>query len=300
MEIFRSPSGRVRLGWRLLLFGVLTILFAGVLSLLPLPVPAGEGLPVLLAAVFSGWVALRLDGRPPGALGFYLHPVLAIELLLGLVLGVGLILLVILLIWTVGGVGWTGEEGTWGGYLDMATRALWFFLVYGAVEEALLRGYVLQALADAWGRLWALWVTSVAFAALHVWNPNLSLLGIVNIGVAGLFLGVVYLKTASLWWATGAHAGWNWAQAFWADLPTSGLDLFDAPFVESVSRGPGWLNGGSFGPEGSVVTTGIVALAAVGLWRAGWPAPSREAVQARPLVLPDDSPSRGGSTEERA
>ena len=74
-----------------------------------------------------------------------------------------------------------------------------------------------------------------------------------------VFLGVVYLKTASLWWATGAHLGWNWAHGFLADLPVSGLELVDAPLLEPVTGGPDWLSGGSFGPEGSVVSTLVLA-----------------------------------------
>ncbi len=83
-------------------------------------------------------------------------------------------------------------------------------------------------------------------------------LGLANILVAGLFLGVVYLKTASLWWATGAHLGWNWAHGFLSDLPVSGLELVDTPLLEPTTQGPEWLSGGSFGPEGSILSTLIL------------------------------------------
>lgn len=108
--------------------------------------------------------------------------------------------------------------------------------------------------------------------------------GLAAIAGAGLFLGALYLRTGSLWWATGAHLGWNWALGFWADLPVSGLDLVDTPYWEGVARGPSWLGGGAFGPEGSIVAA-VGFLAAGHLaWRSGFFAPGRAVRRARPLV----------------
>ncbi len=152
-------------------------------------------------------------------------------------------------------------------YLQEAWGSLWLFTLPAAAEEALMRGYLFQALVEAWGGLWGLGITSFLFALLHLGNPNTSWIGLANIVVAGLFLGVVYLKTASLWWATGAHLGWNWSHGFLSDLPVSGLEIVDAPLLEPVIRGPDWLTGGSFGPEGSVLATLILGLSAVAIWR---------------------------------
>ena len=131
----------------------------------------------------------------------------------------------------------------------------------------MLRGYPLQALAEAWGAGWALVVTATLFALAHLPNPGVGWVGLTNIAAAGLFLGALYLRTRSLWWATGAHLGWNWAHAFVADLPVSGLELVDAPLVEPVLSGPAWLSGGEFGPEGSVLATAAVLVAFAWTWR---------------------------------
>jgi hypothetical protein len=142
----------------------------------------------------------------------------------------------------------------------------------------------------------ALWVTSIVFGALHLGNPNTSALGLANIVVAGLFLGVIYWKTASLWWATGAHLGWNWGHGFLADLPVSGLELIDAPLLEPALAGPAWVTGGAFGPEGSLVTTAVLALATIWIWRAPWLRPGRNAIEARPLIL--EGPMREASSAQ--
>jgi membrane protease YdiL (CAAX protease family) len=107
----------------------------------------------------------------------------------------------------------------------------------------------------------------------------------VNIVVAGLFLGVVYLKTASLWWATGAHLGWNWALGFLADGPVSGLDLVDAPGYRLLSTGPEWLSGGAFGAEGSLMATAVLGAGAVFFWNTRAVKPGKDAIDVRPLIL---------------
>src|SRR5690606_17506343 len=91
--------------------------------------------------------------------------------------------------------------------------------------------------------------------------------GLANIAAAGIFLGALCLRTGGLWWPTGAHLGWNWAHAFLADLPVSGLDVVDAPLIEAHAAGPPWLSGGAFGPEGSVLATAAVLAAAAWSWR---------------------------------
>jgi hypothetical protein len=135
---------------------------------------------------------------------------------------------------------------------------------------------------------------------LHLGNPNTSWIGLANILVAGLFLGVVYLKTASLWWATGAHLGWNWTHGFLFDLPVSGLELLDAPLLEPLTRGPDWLSGGAFGPEGSVLSTLILLLATGVLWRTSWLRPGERAREVRPLILAGTASGPSSVGEEGA
>src|SRR4051812_30902466 len=76
-------------------------------------------------------------------------------------------------------------------------------------------------------RAWALAITSIGFAALHLANPSITPVALVNLAAAGLFLGVLALRTGSLWWCAGAHLGWNWALGFLFDLPVSGIETVD-------------------------------------------------------------------------
>lgn len=281
----RTAEGRIRLAWRILYFlGVAMALTALVGLLLPAGLVGGAAA-TLVGAVGAGVLALRLDDRPPGALGFYLAPSVPGEVVRGLVLGVALGGLVVSAVAAAGGAGWRHDAGSAGAWVVGGVGAMALFALPAAAEEALLRGYLLQALAESWGAGWALGLTSVAFGALHLPNPGITLLGAVNTAAAGLFLGAVYLRTGSLWWATGAHLGWNWTLGFLADLRVSGLDVVDAPLVQGMSTGAAWLGGGAFGPEGSVLATvGFVAGAAL-CWWGPWLTPTGAARNRRPLVL---------------
>jgi len=282
---FFSDAERLRLGWRIFFFLCLTVVGTLALSfLVPTELPYCT-VPLLAGSILGGWAMLRMDGRGPGALGFYLDPSAGREILGGVVLGVTVAGSVAVGMVAFGVLRWSPEAGTALEYVREAGASLWLFAFPAAGEEALMRGYLFQALAESWGGVWALWITSVLFGILHLGNPNTSWIGLANILVAGLFLGVVYLKTASLWWATGAHLGWNWAHGFLSDLPVSGLDLVNTPLLEPVTQGPEWLSGGAFGPEGSVLSTLVLSVATLVLWNSSWLQPGVRAREVRPLIL---------------
>jgi len=266
-RVFRTDTGRLRLGWRLLaFFAVAACVTVATGFLLPPSVIAGSGA-LLMGGLVAGWMLLGIDGRPPAALGFHLDgkaaPALAIGTGVGTLIALGAVGSLAL----VGGVAWTAESGTVLGWLAAGSSALLFLALPAAAEEVLLRGYLLQALGEAWGTGRALFLTSVLFAVAHLGNPGITALAVLNIAAAGLWLGVIWVRTGSLWWATGAHLGWNWGGAYVADLPVSGLELFDAPFYEASTGGPDWLGGGPFGPEGSVLATLVLGGATWWCWR---------------------------------
>ncbi|UCH77291.1 MAG: CPBP family intramembrane metalloprotease [Candidatus Coatesbacteria bacterium] len=151
-------------------------------------------------------------------------------------------------------------------YVDLTAAALAyvpatlvFFAIAGTAEELLLRGYPITVLDESWGRAGAVLLTAVAFGVLHLLNPGSHVLPAVNVTLAGVILGLLYLQSGSLWFAIGFHGGWNFAEGTAFGFPVSGLPL-GAGIVEAVPAGPGWLSGGTFGPEGSVVLTATSAV----------------------------------------
>jgi membrane protease YdiL (CAAX protease family) len=105
---------------------------------------------------------------------------------------------------------------------------------------------------------------ALAFAFLHAGNPNVTLLALLNIGLAGAVLGWLYWGEGGLLGCWTFHALWNFTLAALA-LPVSGM-RFGPPVLPTGVAGAGLplLSGGAFGPEGSVLSTaGLAAVLAI-------------------------------------
>jgi membrane protease YdiL (CAAX protease family) len=102
---------------------------------------------------------------------------------------------------------------------------------------------------------------AAGFALLHARNPNVTPLGLVNIGLAGAVLGWLFWSRASLLGCWAFHTLWNSVLAALA-LPVSGMTMGTPVFATGIlGAGLVSLSGGTFGPEGSFVTTaGLTAL----------------------------------------
>ena len=137
-------------------------------------------------------------------------------------------------------------------------------VLFGVVaEELMFRGYGFQIMVRRFG-VWAtLLPMGVLFAAAHSGNMNVSSLGLANTFLWGVALGWCVLRSGDLWLAIGIHAGWNWA------LPLLGVNL--SGFTMRVSGlevqwkiDPVW-SGGSYGPEGGILSMIALAVLMAGL-----------------------------------
>jgi len=71
-------------------------------------------------------------------------------------------------------------------------------------EEAFARGFVLGGLRPHWGLIPAFVVSAAIFSALHA-----DLGSLIPFAIAGVILGIVYIRTESLTAASIAHVGFN-------------------------------------------------------------------------------------------
>ncbi|MYD54978.1 MAG: CPBP family intramembrane metalloprotease [Chloroflexi bacterium] len=71
-------------------------------------------------------------------------------------------------------------------------------------EEAFARGFVLGGLRPHWGMIPAFVVSAAVFSALHA-----DLGSLIPFAIAGVVLGIVYIRTESLTAASIAHFGFN-------------------------------------------------------------------------------------------
>jgi membrane protease YdiL (CAAX protease family) len=133
------------------------------------------------------------------------------------------------------------------------------FLVVAFSEEWLFRGYPLYTLSAGLGFWPAALILSLVFGAIHLRNPGEEWIGGLAAALIGLFFCFTIRRTGSLWFAAGLHAGWDWAQSFVYSVPDSGV-VIPGHLLNSSLSGSKWVTGGTVGPEGSVLTFGVMAV----------------------------------------
>jgi uncharacterized protein len=136
--------------------------------------------------------------------------------------------------------------------------------IFAAIsEEMLFRGVLFRWLEEFGGSWAALLLTSAMFGAVHLANPNASVIAAVGIAFeAGVMLGAAYMLTRSLWLPMGLHAAWNFAQGEIYDIPVSGTPVHGV--LVARLTGPPLLTGDGFGLKASLIA--IMVATAFGLW----------------------------------
>ncbi|MED1266978.1 type II CAAX endopeptidase family protein [Bacillus mycoides] len=144
------------------------------------------------------------------------------------------------------------------------------FLIQGATEEIIVRGWLFPVISVK-SRIWVgIIVTSFLFGFLHLLNPGITILSISNIILVGVFAAFYVLKDSSLWGICAWHSIWNWAQYNVYGFAVSGMTIYSTPLFKPVTNGSEVLHGGSFGIEGSIITTIMLSIASIVLWKQLW------------------------------
>jgi membrane protease YdiL (CAAX protease family) len=252
-----SVSGTIMALWALARYGSVVDGLNRILA------PGAEQITVagtsqLLGFLFATWAigfrALRLR---PGDLRWARPGIGLRGLAIGLTLGMGAAGLALLGSVVLAQSHWSPDQGGLGDYAIQVAKTFVVLAPAALSEEVMVRGLPLVLIAAALGRGTALvLIAGLLFALFHSLNPGVTSLGLGNIAIAGLFIGVAFYAPGGLWTAFGAHLGWNTTLAA-LDAPVSGLP-FDIPLLNYCAGQPDWLSGGRFGPEGGL--TGTIAI----------------------------------------
>ncbi|MDZ5609721.1 type II CAAX endopeptidase family protein, partial [Bacillus pseudomycoides] len=107
------------------------------------------------------------------------------------------------------------------------------FLVQGATEEIVVRGWLFPVISVR-SRIWiGVVVTSFLFGLLHLFNPGITILSMSNIILVGVFAAFYVLKENSLWGICAWHSIWNWAQYNIYGFAVSGITIYSTPLFKS-------------------------------------------------------------------
>jgi len=133
-------------------------------------------------------------------------------------------------------------------------------------EELMMRGYGFQILLANCGTWATIVPVGLIFAFLHTGNPNASWIGIANTAGFGILFGYAFVRSRDLWLPAGLHFGWNVTLPLFG-VNVSGLRMKMTGHDMVWSAGTLW-SGGEYGPEASVLTSFVMILLAVYIWKA--------------------------------
>ena len=148
--------------------------------------------------------------------------------------------------------------------LNKVLLSIVLFMGVSVFEEIIFRGYVLKNLLESFNPYVALFVSSLFFSLIHGANPNVTLLGLSNIFLAGIFLGASYVFTKNLWFPIALHFSWNFFQAMFG-FKVSGLDSYSIIKFDIIENN--YINGGEFGFESSVLSLIIIIIFTIIIWK---------------------------------
>ena len=144
---------------------------------------------------------------------------------------------------------------------------LFFVCVFiqSAGEELADRWYLYQKLRRRYQAPWiAIFVNSAVFMAMHLFNPGISILPVIQIFIVGVVFSLFVYYYNGLWIARAFHAAWNFTQSIFFGLPNSGLVSAYSVFkLDAASATDGPFYSVNFGVEGS--PGAVLILLAVGI-----------------------------------
>lgn len=144
-----------------------------------------------------------------------------------------------------------------------------FWLLQGGTEEVATRGWLLTRIAARTNLPLAIAISSSLFGILHLGNSGVTVLSVLNIVLDGVLAGLLFIYTDSIWLVVAQHGTWNYVQGNLLGFQVSGTGADASIFSFTMGTGPDWLTGGEFGAEGSIITTLVLLLSVVMVYRLG-------------------------------
>lgn len=206
----------------------------------------------------SIFYCIKFEKRPLSSMGIRRKNA-AREYFLGLFIGLLMVGFSFLIAFLTGSV-----TVTPGSFEPVIILFLIGFIIQGASEEILVRGYLMVSLARDYRPAFAVAISSVAFSLLHLGNPGVGLLPLINITLMGIFLGIYVFKRGDLWGACAIHTIWNFTLGNIFGVSVSGLDTVPSLLISVSNERLALINGGAFGLEGGVAVT-LILLVSIAL-----------------------------------
>ena len=267
MRVFKNKYGELRSSWTLAAILLLVIVAQGVGSSLVSESGVDESIVLIIAvtliygliAIGGGMLLFKLLYRRSWRQVGLIPEGLAADLLSGIGLGtvsMGLIFGILLC---------TGQAETSFNMAKLLSAVFFINLLSVGItafsEEFLARGFMMTALKTTRKKWIILCGSSILFSLVHLLNPWVTALSLINTFLAGLLFAYMFVKSGKLWLPTGYHLAWNFFQGDVFGMNVSGqaqLSVFTTTMEAS-----NLLTGGNTGPEGGLLVTFVLLLSAL-------------------------------------
>ena len=129
------------------------------------------------------------------------------------------------------------------------------FIFQALLEEILFRSYLMPFFSKVIGIKFTIILLSFLFTCIHLFNPNLDIIGLANVFLAGVTFSLIYYYTGNLWLVGAMHTLWNFILGFIVGSQISGIITYNSVFFSIPVENKDLISGGVFGFEASIVTT---------------------------------------------
>jgi len=280
-EFFKLTEGSKRLTHISLSSLILPILFLAVAGALtqfvfsplffddPQEAPKWARQAFVLYAMFASGIAIIFlwigffEVRPISSLGFTKNGALK-KYFSGFAIGVLMNSVVVGIMAISGSIDIASESVNLTGIdaIGIVAIFLFGFIIQGASEEILSRGWMMQVIGSRYTPWLGVLISTIVFAALHLGNAGVNPPSVINLLLFAILMTLFVMKDGSLWSACAWHSAWNWMLGNVFGLSVSGsgekVSIFDLN-----TTGNELISGGGFGPEGSLVTTFVLLIAII-------------------------------------
>ena len=200
---------------------------------------------------------LKVEKRNLVSMGFVKKNAV-LEYLSGLIIGLAMLSAAVFFCIATGQLSMTeaAEPKSWG----MIVLFFAAYLIQGLGEELLCRSFMMVSLSRGCKPWVCIFINSLLFAALHLFNKGISPVALVNLTLFGVFASAYTLRRGSIWGIAAIHSMWNFTQGNVFGISVSGMSQSPSVFVTGSNGGMALINGGEFGLEGGLGVTLVLAV----------------------------------------
>jgi len=139
------------------------------------------------------------------------------------------------------------------------------FIIQGAMEETLCRGFLMISLSKKISIPLAIFISSLVFALPHFSSLFsgefiFNFIGVINLLLVSTIFSLLIVNGKNIWIACGMHSFWNFCLFNILGLNLSGANKKAAAIFKFSTNSENILNGGIYGIEASIITTVVLAV----------------------------------------